>query len=55
MGRRTVVAFEANNLRTLEILLEAQNIADLRAPPSVDRLVVVSDAADVIAALGEKP
>src|SRR5712692_9487415 len=42
-----VVAFEPDNLGAGEVVLEAQDVVDLRPPPAIDRLVVVADAADV--------
>ena len=50
-----VVALQADHLSTREILLEAQNVADLGAAPAVDRLVVVADAGDVAVTAGEQP
>ena len=47
---RAVVLLEADHLRAGEVLLEAQDVADLGAAPAVDRLVVVADAADVAVA-----
>ena len=46
--RRTVVALQPHDGGAGKILLEAQDVADLRAAPAVDRLVVVADAADVL-------
>ena len=51
---RAVVLFEPDDLRAGEILLEAQDVGDLGAAPGVDRLVVVADAAQVAARLGEQ-
>ena len=47
MPARAVVAFEPDDPGAGKILLEAQNVVDVRAAPAVDRLVVVADAADV--------
>src|SRR5689334_1703733 len=44
---RTIIAFEADHLRTGKILFKAQDVVHFRTAPSVDRLVVVADAADV--------
>ena len=52
---RAVVALEADDRGTREILLEAQDVADLGPAPAVDRLVVVADAGDVLVAGGEQP
>ena len=52
---RTVVALQPDDGGAGEILLEAQDVADLGAAPAVDRLVVVADAADVLRALGQQP
>ena len=42
-----VIALEANDDGAGKIVLEAQNVVDLGAAPTVDRLIVVADAADV--------
>ena len=47
-----VVAFEANDLCAGKVVVEAQDVVDLRAAPAVDRLVVVADAADVFGVRG---
>ncbi len=52
MAGRAVVALQANDLRAGEIVLEAQDVVDLRAAPAIDRLVVVADAADVLEGRG---
>ncbi len=44
---RAIIALEANDIGAGEIVLEAQDIVDFGAAPAVDRLVVVTDAADV--------
>ena len=49
-----VVLLEADHLRAGEVLLEAEDVADLGAAPAVDRLVVVADAADVVVGAGEE-
>ena len=47
MAGRAIVAFEADDLRAREILVEAQDVVDLGAAPAIDRLVVIAHAADV--------
>ena len=42
-----VIAFEPDHLGAGEIVVEAQDVVDLRAAPAIDRLVVIADAADV--------
>src|ERR1700722_406844 len=42
-----VVAFEADDLRAGKVVVETQDVVDLRAAPAIDRLIVVADAADV--------
>ena len=54
VGGRAVILLEADDLRAREILLEAQDVGDLGAAPGIDRLVVVADAADVLALLREQ-
>jgi hypothetical protein len=43
-----VVALELDHLGAWKILLEAQDVVDFGAAPAIDRLVVVTDAADVL-------
>ena len=54
-GGRAVVLLEPGDRGAREILLEPQDVADLGAAPAVDRLVVVADAAQIAAALGQQP
>src|SRR4029077_20094626 len=44
---RAVIALQPDHLGAGKVVLEAQNVVDLGAAPTVDRLVVVADAADV--------
>ena len=53
--RRAVVLLEPDHRGAGEVGLEAQDVADLGAPPAVDRLVVVADAAQIAPGLGEEP
>src|SRR5207248_5700426 len=39
---RAVIAFEADDLGAGKIVLEAQDVVDLRAAPAIDRLVIVA-------------
>lgn len=50
MAGRAVIALEPHDLRAGEVVLEAQDVIDLRAAPAIDRLVVVTDAAQVLRA-----
>src|SRR5438270_8365554 len=52
--RRAVVLLEPRDRRAREILLEAQDVADLGAAPAVDRLVVVADTAQISAPLRQQ-
>ena len=47
-----VVALQPDHLGAGKVVLEAQDVVDLRAAPAIDRLVVVADAADVFGAVG---
>ena len=47
VGRGAVVLLQLDDLRAGEILFEFQNVADIRAAPLVDALVVVPDDAEV--------
>ncbi len=51
---RTIVFLEPDYRGAGEIGLEAQDVADLGAAPAVDRLVVVADAAQIAARLGQQ-
>ena len=44
---RAIVALEPDHLRARKVVLEAQDVVDLRPAPAIDRLIVVADAADV--------
>ena len=45
--RRAVVLLERDDLRPGEVLLELEDVADVRGPEAVDRLILVPDGADV--------
>src|SRR3546814_2087018 len=51
---RAVILREPDHRRAGEILVEAQDIRDLRAAPAVHRLVVVTDDTDILARLREQ-
>ena len=51
---RAVILLEPDDLRAGEVLFEAKDVGDLGAAPGIDRLVVVADAAEVAARLGEQ-
>ena len=51
---RAVVALQPDHPGAREVMLEAQDVADLGAAPAVDRLVVVADAGEVLVRLGEQ-
>ena len=55
MAGRAIVALQPDHLRSGEVLLEAQDVADLRTAPAVDPLVVVADAGDVLVPAGQEP
>ena len=42
-----VVALEPDYLGSREVVIEAQDVVDLRPAPAVDRLIVIAHAADV--------
>ena len=54
-GGGAVVLLQPDDLGAGEVLLEAQDVADLGAAPAIDRLVVVADAADVAVRLRQQP
>src|SRR5579863_8496244 len=49
---RAVIALEPNDLRAGEVVLEAQDVVDLRPAPAINRLIVIADAADVLGGRG---
>ncbi len=51
---RTVVLLQANDGGAGKIAFEVQDIADIGAAPSINRLVLVADHADVVALLGQQ-
>ncbi len=52
---RSIISLKPDHLRARKILLEPQDIFDIRAAPRVDRLIVVADAAQIAVGLGEQP
>ncbi len=42
MPRRSVIALKPHDLRAGKILFEAQDVVDISAAPSVDRLIVIA-------------
>ena len=48
VGGGAVILFELDNAAVREILLEFQNVADIRAAPAIDGLIVVADDAHVM-------
>ena len=51
---RTVVLLELEDLRALEVFLEAQDHSIVAAAPRIDRLVVVTDDRNVLVLVGEQ-
>ena len=54
MAGGAVVALKADHLRARKILVEAQDVIDLRTAPAINRLIVVADTADIRAALRQQ-
>jgi len=52
---RAIVTLEPDDLGAGKVRLEAEDVVDLCAPPAVDRLIVVADAADIAGSLSEQP
>ncbi len=52
--RRAVVLLQPDDAGAGEILLEAQDVADLGAAPAIDRLIVVADAAEIAVTLRQQ-
>src|SRR5262249_50715962 len=55
MSSGAIVLLEPDDLGAGKVGFEAKDVVDLRAPPAIDRLIVVTDAADIAAPLGKKP
>ena len=51
---RAVIVLEPHHRRPRKVMLEAQDVVDLGATPAIDRLIVVTDAAEVVPALRQK-
>src|SRR5262249_39267714 len=45
---RAIVPLQTDDLGTGKVLLEAQNIVDLGTAPAIDRLIIVTNTADVL-------
>ena len=52
---RTVVLFELDDLRIRKILFKIEDIADIRAAPAIDGLIVIADHAKVAALRCQQP
>ena len=52
---RAVVLLQLDDLRAGEVLLEVEDVGDVRAAPLVDALVIVADDADVAVLFGQRP
>src|SRR5207302_6033695 len=51
--RRAIVLLELHDVRVRVIALEVENVADIRAAPAEDRLIVVPDDREVLLVRGE--
>src|SRR6185369_4489315 len=47
MSGTAIISLQADDLRTGEIVVEAQDVIDFRTAPAVDRLIIIADAANV--------
>src|SRR6185437_2194082 len=47
IGRRAIILLQAHHARVGKLALEVQDISDVRAAPSIDRLIVVADHDDI--------
>ncbi len=54
LGRRAVIVFKPDNLRFRPIVLEPQDVGHFRAAPAIDRLIVVSDNAQIAMLRGQR-
>src|SRR5689334_5692920 len=55
MAGGAIVALEPDDLGAGEVSLESEDVVHLGAPPAIDRLVVVADAADIAVSLRQQP
>ena len=53
--RGAIVTFKTDHTSAGKILFKAQNVINLSAAPTIDRLIIITHAADVLVALGEQP
>ena len=53
--RRSIVSLKPDHRCAGKILLEAQDVFDIRAAPGVDRLIVVADTAQIAVGLSDEP
>jgi hypothetical protein len=51
----SVIAFKPHHLRAGKILLEPQDVLNLRPAPGIDGLVIITNAADIVMRLRQKP
>ena len=54
MRRAAIILFKLNRLRAGEVFFKAQNVGNLCAAPRINALVIVTDAANIFAFLGEQ-
>ena len=54
MRRGAVVLFQPHHMRAREVFLKPQDIADLGAAPTIDRLIIIAHAADVAVRLRQE-
>ena len=54
MTGRPVILLESHHRRVGEIGLEAQDVPDLGAPPAIDALIIIADAAEIAVPLRQE-
>ena len=55
MAGRTVILLQPHNLRPRKITLELQDVANLGAAPAIDRLIIITDTAQIARGAGQQP
>ena len=54
LGRAAIVLLEPHDVRVGKVLVEVEDVADVRPAPAVDRLIVVADDAEIAVAAREQ-
>ena len=53
MSGGAVIFLQSHDFGTWEIFLEAEDVADFSTAPTIDRLILITHAADIFVLLGQ--